>query len=115
MGNRYAADQARIQHEKAKNAVEAERNILEVDVQNALTAQRGAYKQYASAKLAVDASTEALRLANERYAQQAITVTDLYVAKARLQQATSQLINAKYTYLMAEKSLDILQGLPVTL
>jgi outer membrane protein len=115
MGNRYAADQARIQHEKAKNAVEAERNILEVDVQNALTAQRGAYKQYASAKLAVDASTEALRLANERYAQQAITVTDLNVAKARLQQATSQLINAKYTYLMAEKSLDILQGLPVTL
>jgi outer membrane protein len=115
MRNRYATDQARIQHEKAKNAVEAERNALQVDVQNALTAQRGAYRQYLSAKRTVDASTEALRLANERYTQQAITVTDLNVAKARLQQATSQLIQAKYTYLMAEKSLDILQGIPVTL
>ncbi len=115
MQNRYAVDQARVQQEKAANAIIAEHNTLEVDVQNALTAQRGAYKQYMSAKFAVDASTESLRLANERFTHQVITVTDLNVAKSRMQQATSQLIQAKYTYLMAEKSLDILQGIPVTL
>ena len=54
-------------------------------------------------------------MANERFDQHVITATDLNVAKARLQQSTSQLINAKYTYLMAQKSLDILQGIPVTL
>ena len=115
MSNRYNTDMARVEHEKANNAVAAERNALQVDVQNALTAQRGAYRQYLSAKFAVDASEEALRMADERFAQQVITAVDLNVAKARLQTATSQLINAKYTYLMAAKSLDILQGIPVTL
>ncbi len=115
MRNRYATDQARIQYERAKNDLEKRRNVLQVDVQNALTAQRGAYRQYISAKLAMDAAEESLRMANERFTQQAITATDLNVAKSRLQQSTSQLINAKYTYLMAEKSLDILQGIAVTL
>ncbi len=113
--NRYATDQARIQYDRAKNDLEKRRNVLQVDVQNALTAQRGAYRQYLSAKFAVDASEESLRMANERFMQQAITATDLNIAKSRLQQSTSQLINAKYTYLMAEKALDILQGIPVTL
>ena len=115
MRNRYATDQMRVQYEQAKNDLQKRRNILQVDVQNALTAQRGAYRQYISAKLAVDASEEALRMANERFEQQVITATDLNVAKARLQQSTSQLINAKYSYIMAEKALDILQGFPVTL
>ena len=113
--NRYATDRARIQYDRAKNDLEKRRNVLQVDVQNALTAQRGAYRQYISAKLAVDAAEESLRMANERFTQQAITATDLNMAKSRLQQSTSQLINAKYTYLMAEKALDILQGIPVTL
>lgn len=115
MRNRHAVAQARVQHEKAKNAVLKARNTLQVDVQNALTAQRGAYRQYVSAKLARDAAAESVRMADERYAAQAITATDLNLAKARLQQATAQLISAKYSYLMAAKALDILQGLPVTL
>lgn len=115
MGNRLAKDRARIQFERSKNEVERQRNSLQTDVQNAMTAQRGAYRQYVSAKLAVEAAEESVRMANERFAQQAITVTDLNVAKARLQQGTARLIQAKYTWLMASKSLDILQGLPLTL
>lgn len=115
MSNKYATDRARVQYEQAKTNLDKQRNALQVDVQNALTAQRGSYRQYISAKLAVDAAQESVRMANERYAQHAITATDLNVAKARLQKSTSQLINAKYSYLMAEKALDILQGLPVNL
>ncbi|MBP8822562.1 MAG: TolC family protein [Flavobacteriales bacterium] len=115
MGNRLATDRARVQYEQAKNELAKRRNTLQVDVQNAMTAQRGAYRQYISAKLSVDAAEESLRMADERYAQQAITATELNVAKARLQQSTAQLINAKYSYLMAEKALDILQGLPLSL
>lgn len=114
MGNRLAKDRARIQFERSKNEVERQRNSLQTDVQNALTAQRGAYRQYISAKLAVEAAEESVRMANERFAQQAITVTDLNVAKARLQQGTARLIQAKYAWLMASGSLDILQGLPIT-
>lgn len=115
MQNRLATDRARVQYEQSRNTLAQRRNILQVDVQNALTAQRGAYRQYISATLAVDASQESLRMAEERFAQQAITAVELNVAKARLQQSTSQQINAKYTYLMAAKSLDILQGLPISL
>lgn len=115
MANRLATDRARVQFEQAKNNMGKRRNSLQVDVQNALTAQRGAYRQYISAKLAMDAAEESLRMAEERYAHQALTAVELNVAKARVQQSTSQLINAKYSYLMAQKALDILQGLPVTL
>ena len=115
MRNRYAVSQARIQHERAKNMLGKTRNNLQMDVQNALTAQRGAYRQYVGAQLSVDAAEEALRMADERFGRQAITVTDLNAAKARLQQSKAQLISAKYSYLMAEKALDILQGIPINL
>jgi len=115
MRNRYATDQARIQYERSRNEVEKRRNALQVDVQNALTTQRGAFRQYISASLAVDAAEESLRMAEERFTQQAITATELNMAKARVQQGTAQLIQAKYTYLMAEKALHILQGIPITL
>lgn len=115
MDNRLAVDRQRVAYEQAKNNLNKQRNALQVDVQNALTAQRGAYRQYISAKLAMDAADESVRMATERFAQHAITATDLNVAKARLRESTAQLINAKYSYLMAEKALDILQGLPVTL
>jgi outer membrane protein len=115
MRTRYAVDQARIQHERTKNTMETQRNALQVDVQNALTSQRGAYLQYESARRAVAAAEESLRYADERYGQRVITAIELNTAKARVQQTTADLINAKYTYLMAQKSLDILQGLPVSL
>ncbi|HEY0976140.1 MAG TPA: TolC family protein [Flavobacteriales bacterium] len=115
MRTRYGVDQARIQLEKAKNTMETQRNALQVDVQNAITAQRGAYRQYESARRSVAASEESMRYADERFLQNAITAVELSTMKARLQKATADLINAKYTYLMSAKSLDILQGLPVTL
>lgn len=112
---RYGVDQARIARERARNTLETRRNNLQVDVQNAITAQRGAYRQFESANRAVRASEESLRYAEERYAQNVITAIELNTAKARVMQSSADLINAKYTYLMASKSLDILQGRPVTL
>jgi outer membrane protein len=115
MSNRYNVDQARIRYEQAKNDIETQRNALQRDVQNALTSQRNAFRQYESARRSLTASEESMRYAQERYDQHVITAIELNVAKQRVQQATANLINAKYTYLMAARSLDILQGLPITL
>ncbi|MFT3884781.1 MAG: TolC family protein [Flavobacteriales bacterium] len=115
MSNRYNVDQARIRYEQSKNAIETQRNALQRDVQNALASQRNAFKQYESARRSLTASEESLRYAQERYDQHVITAIELNSAKYRVQQATADLINAKYTYLMAARSLDILQGRPVTL
>ncbi|MBK9760136.1 MAG: TolC family protein [Flavobacteriales bacterium] len=113
--NSLAADRARIQHEQAKNRQESQRLSLQRDVQNALVAQRNAFRQYESARKSVEASEGSLGFAQERFTQNVITAIELNTAKVRVQQATADLINAKYSYLMAQKSLDILQGLPLTL
>ncbi|MBP6573605.1 MAG: TolC family protein [Flavobacteriales bacterium] len=113
--NKYATDQARIRHEQAKNRVEAERQSLEREVQQAITAQRGAYRQYEAAQRAQEAATESLRLAQERYTAGAATSLELNTARTNLDRATADGITAKYNYVMAAKYIDILQGLPVSL
>ena len=113
--NKYATDQARIRHEQAKNAVEAQRQSLERQVQQAITAQRGAYRQFEAAQRAQEAATESLRLAQERFTAGAATSLDLNTARTNLDRATADGITAKYNYVMAAKYLDILQGLPVSL
>jgi outer membrane protein len=113
--NSLAVDRARIQHEQAKNRLESQRQSLQRDVQSALVAQRNAFRQYESARRSVEASEESLRFAQERFTQNVITAIELNTAKVRAQQSTANLINSKYSYLMAQKSLDILQGIPVTL
>lgn len=113
--NKYATDQARIRHEQAKNQVEAKRQSLEREVQQAITAQRGAYRQYEAAQRAQEAAGESLRLAEERFTAGAATSLDLNTARTNLDRATADGITAKYNYVMAAKYLDILQGLPVSL
>ena len=44
----------------------------------------------------------------------AITAIEMSTARVRQQQAITDLINAKYNYLLARGSLDILQGLPIS-
>ena len=73
------------------------------------------HRKYESARHSVEASDESLRYAQERFTANAITAIELNTAKLRAQQAQADMINAKYSYLMAQKSLDILQGLPLTL
>jgi outer membrane protein len=113
--NTLAMSRARIQQEQARNAMDRQRQSLQRDVQNALVSQRNAFRQYESARRSVEAAEESVRYAQERFTQSTITAIELNTTKTRAQQATANLINARYSYLMAQKSLDILQGLPLTL
>ncbi len=115
MRNRYAVQQARVQHEKARNGLISLRNDLQRNVLDALVQQRSAHRQFVAATKAVESGTVALQYAQERYDQGTITVIELNTAKTTLSNSTANLINAKYQYLMASKYLDILQGLPVVL
>jgi len=112
--NALAMDRARIQHEQARNRMEATRQSLQRDVQNALIMQRNAHRQYESARRSLDASETALAAAQDRFDAGLITAIEMNTARVRQQQATADLINAKYNYLLARGSLDILQGLPVS-
>ncbi|HMZ50225.1 MAG TPA: TolC family protein, partial [Flavobacteriales bacterium] len=112
--NSLAMDRARIQHEQAKNRMESTRQQLQRDVQNALITQRNAFRQYESARRSLDASETALAAAQDRFDAGTITAIEMSTARVRQQQAITDLINAKYNYLLARGSLDILQGLPIS-
>ncbi len=115
MRNKFAIDQARVQHEQTRNRMVALRNDLQQNVLDALVQQRSAHRQFIAAERSVLVSELALDYAEERFAQGVITSIELNTAKTSVTRATADRINAKYQYLMASKYLDILQGLPVTL
>ena len=115
MRNRLAVDQARVQHEQAKLDVAEMKDTRRRDVQDAILTQRGAFNQYQAAQRAVDAAEENLRYAEARFEQGAANSLELNTAKNDLQRVMADRITAKYTYVMAAKLLDILQGLPLTL
>ncbi|MBK9627657.1 MAG: TolC family protein [Flavobacteriales bacterium] len=60
-------------------------------------------------------SNESVRYANERFEQGAVTALELSTAKANLNRSNADMITARYSYLMALKSLEIIQGIPLTL
>lgn len=115
MRNRLAVDQARVQRERMQLLKESELQRMQRDVQDALNQQRSAYRQFVAASKALEASEEALRYAQERFTAGAITTADLNTAKNNLARSTADVITARYSWVMAAKSLDILQGLPITL
>lgn len=115
MQNRLAIDRARVQHERARNSLAAVRNDLQRNVLDAIVAQRSAYKQFLAAQKALDAAGLNEAYATERFTQGAITSMELATVKATVNRAQADLIAAKYQYLMAQKYLEVLQGLPVSL
>ena len=110
-----AVSQARIQQERAELEVVNVRDRRRRDVQDAILAQRAAYTQYQAAQRSVEAAEENLRFAEARYEQGATNALELNTARNDLQRATADRITAKYSYVLAVKLLDILQGLPLTL
>jgi len=115
LSTRTGVQQARIRHAQARLQQTDQEQQLQLTVQQAIADQRAAYRQFRAASNAYEASLESLRYANERFEQGAVTALELSTAKANLNKANADMITARYTYLLAAKSLDILQGLPLTL
>jgi outer membrane protein len=115
MNTRTQAQQARIRYEQARLQQTSQEQQLQLSVQQAIADQRAAYRQYRAAANAYEASRESVRYANERFEQGAVTALELSTAKANLNRSNADMITARYSYLMALKSLDILQGLPLSL
>lgn len=112
---RTGTQQARIRYEQARLQQTDQEQQLRLNVQQAIADQRASFRQYRAALNAFEASQESLRYANERFEQGAVTALELSTAKANLNRSNADMITARYSYLMALKSLEILQGLPITL
>jgi len=71
---------------------------------------RAALNKYNATKLSVDASEQSFYYAQQKYNVGAISTFDYNNAKTRLQNAQSNLVQAKYDYVFKLKVLDFYQG-----
>jgi len=115
MSSRTGTQQARIRYEQARLQQTDQEQQLQLTVQQAIADQRAAYRQFRAASNAYEASSESVRYATERFEQGAVTALELSTAKANLNRSNADMITARYSFLMAMKALEIMQGLPITL
>lgn len=91
----------------------AEQNLYKTIAQ-AYANARAALNKYAAAKTSVDASEQSFNFAQQKFNVGAISALDFNLAKSRLANAQSTLIQAKYDYIFKLKVLDYYQGKPLT-
>ncbi|MBL7964815.1 MAG: TolC family protein [Flavobacteriales bacterium] len=113
MQTRTQVRRAQLRQEQARLDVADQRMVVENNVMQALTEQRAAFRQFVAASNSADAAEEAVRYAQERFAQGAIASIDLANAMTNLNRALADRITAQYNYVLASKSLDLLLGRPL--
>lgn len=106
--SKIAVQQAELQLEQAK------RNMRQ-NIEQAYADARSSFKQYESAKIQVEALTEAFTYAEEKFNAGMIDAFEYNSAKIKLDIAISQLLTAKYNYVFKVKILDFYSGKPLTL
>lgn len=115
--NRYqiktAVANAKIQQERATLTAMNVRNQLRQLIEQAYADARAANKTYDANKVRVEASEQALKVAEQRLNFGSGNATDYSVAKNNLNIAQSELIRAKYNYILRIKVLDFYAGKPL--
>jgi outer membrane protein len=84
--------------------------VLKQNVQQAWYSMNGAYSRYQALDAQVKAYTESYRIFKIRLDAGVITSTDFIIAKNNLDNATLNLISARYDYFIYSKILDYYQG-----
>lgn len=94
----------------AKYAQDLTEQNLYKTIAQAYANARAALNKYNATKLSVDASEQSFYYAQQKYNVGAISTFDYNNAKTRLQNAQSNLVQAKYDYVFKLKVLDYYQG-----
>ena len=105
---------ARIQKERAKLQAETVRNNLRQTIEQAYQDALAASKTYSANKKQVEALEETFRMTQERFNSGVSNITDFNVAQNNLNVAKSNLIRAKYDYVLKVKILDFYMGKDLT-
>jgi outer membrane protein len=83
---------------------------LRVNVDQAYVNMTSAYDRYQLLSKQVEAYTESFRIAEIRFNAGSLTSVDFVIVKGNLDKAKTNLINARYDYLVRTKILDYYQG-----
>jgi outer membrane protein len=110
MQDRIRLEQQEVDIETQKVKLEQQEQQYRSDIAKAMNAVRNAALAVDAAERGLTAAEESLRSAEERFRVGAGTQTDVIVAQATIQQARSSDVNAVYTLLFAQRTLDYQLG-----
>ncbi|NPA36390.1 MAG: TolC family protein [Chlorobi bacterium] len=99
----------------ARYRLEQEKLNLRKDIQKAYADAVAAFKKYQSSYDAVESYSESFRYTQEKFNVGMVNSVDYNVAKTDYLKAQSNMLQAKYEYLLRMKILDFYRGLPLKL
>ena len=112
---RNGVNNAKLGVEDARYKLKQEKLNLRKEIQQAYADAVAAFKKYQSSFDAVESFRESFRYTEEKFNVGMVNSVDYNVAKTDYLKAQSNLLQAKYEYLLRMKILDFYKGLPLTL
>jgi len=112
---RNQINQAKILAMDSKLALELEQNTLRQEINQAFTDAENAWSKYIASSEALLSVQEAFNFTRERFQSGLATTLEFNISKNQLSRIESELLQAKYEYLLRSKILDFYQGIPISL
>lgn len=108
--NRNKVSLAKINLQTAKDVEQTNQLQLKVNIDKAYENMNMAFDRYQLLLIQTDAFTESFRIAENRFNAGAITSVDFLIVKGNLDRARTNLVNARYDYLIRTRILDYYTG-----
>jgi len=99
----------------ARFKLEADKLTLRKEIQQAYADALASYKKYLASEEAVDSYKESFRYTEKKFNVGLVNSVDYNVAKTDFTRAQSDLLQAKYEYVLRTKILDFYRGIPIQL
>ncbi len=100
---------------RSQNALEQQKITLENDINQAYNATLGAYKLYLASKKTLQARERTYKDASNRYEAGVMNAFDFVQTKQRFEASESDVLRAKYDYILRLKVLEFYFGVPINL
>lgn len=106
---------SKLQYQIAKLSLDASKNRLQQDITRAYANAKAAQESYMANDKSATAARKSFDVYQKRFDVGLANTFELQQARTNLLRAESQLIQAKYTYVLDLKILDFYQGKPISL
>ena len=111
----YGISNAKLQIQDYEYQLQAARNVLRKDIEQAYTNALAALNRYISSEKAVESMEEAFRYTEEKYNVGMINTVEYNQSKNYLTAARSEQLQSRYEYIFRTKILDFYNGIPIEL
>lgn len=112
---RSNVNRAKVQSINQNFNLQLRKNELRKNIEQKYHDAIAAYKTYNASIISVKSLSEAFKYTEEKFTVGMVNSVDYSLAKIKLTQAQSQLIQAKYDYIFKTKILDFYMGIPLSL